>query len=78
MPQPLYPGERAPGTHWIGGCVGLRASLNDVETGKFLTLPGLERNSTVHYNNVRIVFFVDKNVIQLFEVSIIRNSSVNN
>jgi hypothetical protein len=24
-PQPLYPGERFPGTHWIGGWVGPRA-----------------------------------------------------
>jgi hypothetical protein len=36
------PGERAPGTHWIGGWVGPRAGLDDVEKGKFLTLPGLE------------------------------------
>jgi hypothetical protein len=25
------PGERAPGTHWIGGWVGLRAGLVDME-----------------------------------------------
>jgi hypothetical protein len=25
------PGERAPGTHWIGGWVGLRAGLGDME-----------------------------------------------
>jgi hypothetical protein len=25
------PGERAPGTHWIGGWVNSRASLDDVE-----------------------------------------------
>jgi hypothetical protein len=36
------PGEIAPGTHWIGGWVGPRAGLDDVETRKFLTLPGLE------------------------------------
>jgi hypothetical protein len=35
------PGERAPGTHWIGGQVGPRACLND-EKRKFLTLPGRE------------------------------------
>jgi hypothetical protein len=35
-------GERAPGTHWIGGCVDPRAGLDDVEKRKFLTLPGLE------------------------------------
>jgi hypothetical protein len=33
--------ERAPGTHWIGGCVGSRAGLDNVKR-KFLTLPGLE------------------------------------
>jgi hypothetical protein len=25
------PGERAPDTHWIGGCVDPRAGLNDME-----------------------------------------------
>jgi hypothetical protein len=35
-------GERAPGTHWIGGWVGPRTSLDDVVSRKFLTLPGLE------------------------------------
>jgi hypothetical protein len=35
-------GERAPGTHWIGGWVDLRAGLDDLENRKFLSLPGLE------------------------------------
>jgi hypothetical protein len=35
-------GERAHGTHWTGGWVDPRASLDDVEKRKFLTLPGLE------------------------------------
>jgi hypothetical protein len=35
-------GERAPGTHWIGGWVDPKAGLEDVEKRKFLTLPGLE------------------------------------
>jgi hypothetical protein len=35
-------GERAPGTHCIGGWVDPRASLDDVKNRKFLTLPGLE------------------------------------
>jgi hypothetical protein len=39
-PRPLYPcGERASGTHWIGGCVDPRAGLDNVEKRKFLTLP---------------------------------------
>jgi hypothetical protein len=38
----MQSGERAPGTHWIGGWVGPRAGLDDVEKRKFLTLPRLE------------------------------------
>jgi hypothetical protein len=43
-PRPcrFTPGERAPGTHWIGDWVGPRAGLDDVEKRKFLTLQGLE------------------------------------
>jgi hypothetical protein len=41
-PGRFTPGERAPDTHWIGGWVGPRAGLDDVEKRKFLTLPGLE------------------------------------
>jgi hypothetical protein len=36
------PGERAPGTHWRGGWVDLRADLDDLEKRKFLNPPGLE------------------------------------
>jgi hypothetical protein len=32
-------------TQWIGGWVGPRAGLNDVEKRKFLTLPGLKLRS---------------------------------
>jgi hypothetical protein len=38
----FIPGKRAPGTHWIVGCVGPGAGLDDVENRKFFTLPGLE------------------------------------
>jgi hypothetical protein len=41
MPLPFYPRERAPGTHWIGGWVGSRAGLDDMEK-KNLTLRGIE------------------------------------
>jgi hypothetical protein len=41
-PGRFTPWERAPGTHWIGGWVGPRAGLDDVEKRKFLTLAGLE------------------------------------
>jgi hypothetical protein len=36
------PAERAPGNHWVGGWVGPRTGLDDVEKRKFLTLPGLD------------------------------------
>jgi hypothetical protein len=36
-------GHRTPGTHCIGGWVGPRAGLDDVEKREFLTLPGLKR-----------------------------------
>jgi hypothetical protein len=38
----FIPGERASGTHWIGGRVGPRVRLDDVDKRKFLTPPGLE------------------------------------
>jgi hypothetical protein len=41
-PDRLTPGERGPGTHWIGGWVDLRADMDDEEKRKFLILPGLE------------------------------------
>jgi hypothetical protein len=41
-PSRFTPGERAPGTHWIGCWVDPRASLDDVEKRKLLFLPGLE------------------------------------
>jgi hypothetical protein len=41
-PCRFTPGERASGTHWIGGWVDPRAGLDDVEKRKFFTLPGLE------------------------------------
>jgi hypothetical protein len=41
-PCSFIPAERDPGTHWIAGCMGPTAGLDDVEKRKFLTLPGLE------------------------------------
>jgi hypothetical protein len=38
----LNDGERAPGTHWIGGWVGPRAGVEKVKKRKFLPPPGLE------------------------------------
>jgi hypothetical protein len=39
-PRLLYPREKSPGTHWIRGWVGPRASLEAVEMRKVLYLPG--------------------------------------
>jgi hypothetical protein len=41
-PGCFTPGERTPGTHWIGGWVDPSAGLDDVKNKKFLTLAGLE------------------------------------
>jgi hypothetical protein len=41
-PPPHRPGERNPGTHWIGGCVDHRIKLDNVEKRKILPLPGFE------------------------------------
>jgi hypothetical protein len=38
----FYPGETAPGTHWLGGWMDPRKGLDDMEKRKFLTLTGLE------------------------------------
>jgi hypothetical protein len=43
-----YPGCFTPSNHGIGGWVGLKASLDDMEKRKFLTLPGLELRSLSH------------------------------
>jgi hypothetical protein len=40
-PGRFTPGERAPGTHWIGGWVVPTAGLDDMEKWKFLPQPGL-------------------------------------
>jgi hypothetical protein len=45
---PFTPGERAPGTHWIGGWVDPRARLDDVEKRRFLNLLGLKLQHLGH------------------------------
>jgi hypothetical protein len=35
-PAALYPRERTPGNHWLGGCVGPRAGLDKKARGKIL------------------------------------------
>jgi hypothetical protein len=44
-PGRFAPGERAPGTHWIGGWVDPRAGLDNMEKRKFFTPQGLELRS---------------------------------
>jgi hypothetical protein len=41
-PDRFTPGERASGTHWVGGWMGPNVGPDDVEKRKFLTLPELE------------------------------------
>jgi hypothetical protein len=38
----LPPGKEPPHTHWIGGWVGPKPNLEDMEKWKFLPPPGLE------------------------------------
>jgi hypothetical protein len=47
-PGRFIPGERTPGTHWIGGWVDLRVGLDYVKKKKFLTLSGLELRPLGH------------------------------
>jgi hypothetical protein len=47
LPGRFTPGERAPGTRCIGCWMGPRAGLNHMEKRKFLTLLGLELDSSV-------------------------------
>jgi hypothetical protein len=42
VPNHFTPLERDRGTLWIGGCVDPKAGVDDIETRKFLTLPGLK------------------------------------
>jgi hypothetical protein len=37
-PRPLYRRERALGTYWIGGCVGLRVSLDTLTKNPFVNV----------------------------------------
>jgi hypothetical protein len=41
-PCRFNPGERTPGTHYIGGRMDPKAGLDDLKKGKILTLTGIE------------------------------------
>jgi hypothetical protein len=66
LPGRFTPGERAPGTYWIGGWVDLRAGVDDLEKRKFLTPPGLEcrplgrpaRSSALYRRSSRVSYSV--------------------
>jgi hypothetical protein len=50
--------ERAPGTHWIGGWVGLITCLDDVEKRKLLPLPGRELPTPLSSSPELVMFIV--------------------
>jgi hypothetical protein len=41
------PGERSPSTHWIGGWVGPRVTMDNIDKKIFLTLSRLELDPSV-------------------------------
>jgi hypothetical protein len=47
MPWPLNPRGKSPRYHWIGGWIGSRSDLDDVETRKILPLTGFELRTLV-------------------------------
>jgi hypothetical protein len=47
----FIPGERARGTHWIGGWVDPRAGLEATEKRKMLSLPGIDPRPPDNINN---------------------------
>jgi hypothetical protein len=50
------PGEIAPDTLWIGGWVGPRAGLEDVDKRKFLTLSGLGLRPLDHPARIQTLY----------------------
>jgi hypothetical protein len=57
-PATSPPGESSPPTHWIRGWVGLRAGLDDVKKGDFLTLPGDRSVGIVRMRTKRLGVFI--------------------
>jgi hypothetical protein len=55
-PCRFTPGERVPGTTWIGDWVGPTAGLDDMEKLKFLALPGLELRPLGHRARIQSLY----------------------
>jgi hypothetical protein len=73
-PDHFTPEERASGTNWIGGWVDSRASLDDIEKQKFLTLPGLEIRTLgrparsqslyrLHYSGYKVLLLISRQIL---------------
>jgi hypothetical protein len=78
------PGRFTPLIHWIGGWVDPRAGLDDMEKWKFLTLPGLELNTSVvqpvasRYTDCAIPTLIkDKGYMSLENMKCIEGSILN-
>jgi hypothetical protein len=65
-PGRFTPGERAHGTHWIGGWVRPRADLDDVEKRNYLTLPGLELRTISHPPRNQLLYRLGTRLIRVF------------
>jgi hypothetical protein len=56
-PVRLSAGKITPGTHWTGGSVGPRTSVDDVERRKILPLSRLARSQSLYRLSCRGSFF---------------------
>jgi hypothetical protein len=55
-PGRFTPGKRSPSTHWIGGWMGPRTDLDDVERRKSLALLRLELQSLGHSAQSQLLY----------------------
>jgi ribosome modulation factor len=54
--RPLYPFRNSPRKQWLGGWMGPRPSINDVERRKILPVPGLELQSLGHQSHSQSLY----------------------
>jgi hypothetical protein len=71
------PWERAPGTHWIGGWVGPRTGVDEMERRKILPLLGLALQPLGHPARSQSLYWLHSPGSQLANVARIRVSLVN-